>query len=226
MDVKEKKKTSAMHKVWTVVGIIMCIVLIPMLVMNVTLIVKSYISPDSVPAINGYTPMIVLTDSMYPDIKSGDLIIAKTVESDQVQVGDVITFYDPASKTGAVVTHKVVELTEVEGELAFITQGVANNAPDEVPVPAENLIGVYQTRIAGVGHVAMFMQTTPGLILCVGVPLLLLIGYDILRRKAYEKASKKDTDALLAELEALKAAQAAAEAAPAAVGADSSKEEE
>jgi len=226
MDVKEKKKTSAMHKVWTVVGIIMCIVLIPMLVMNVTLIVKSYVSPDSVPAINGYTPMIVLTDSMYPDIKSGDLIIAKTIEADQVQVGDVITFYDPASKNNAVVTHKVVELTEVEGELAFITQGVANNAPDEVPVPAENLIGVYQTRIAGVGHVAMFMQTTPGLILCVGVPLLLLIGYDILRRKAYEKASKKDTDALLAELEALKAAQAAAEAAPAAVGAESSKEEE
>ena len=226
MDIKEKKKTSAMHKVWTVVGIIMCIVLIPMLVMNVTLIVKSYVSPDSVPAINGYTPMIVLTDSMYPDIKSGDLIIAKTIEADQVQVGDVITFYDPASKNNAVVTHKVVELTEVEGELAFITQGVANNAPDEVPVPAENLIGVYQTRIAGVGHVAMFMQTTPGLILCVGVPLLLLIGYDILRRKAYEKASKKDTDALLAELEALKAAQAAAEAAPAAVGAESSKEEE
>ncbi len=224
MDVKEKKQTSAMHKVWTVVGIILCIVLIPMLVMNVTLIVKSYVSPDDVPAINGYAPMIVLTDSMYPDIKSGDLIITKSVDAETVKVGDVITFYDPASKTGAVVTHKVVELTDIEGELAFITQGVANNAPDELPVPAESLIGVYQSRIPAMGNVAMFMQTTPGLIVCVVVPLLLLVGYDILRRKAYEKASKKDTDALLAELEALRAAQAEKE--PAAVGAESSKEEE
>lgn len=210
MDVK-KPKTSAMHKVWTVVGIILCIVLIPMLAMNVTLIIKSYVNPDSVPSLNGYAPMIVLTDSMYPDIKSGDLIITKSVEASDVKQFDVITFYDPASRSGAVVTHRVMEITEVDGALAFITQGDANNAPDELPVPAENLIGVYQMRIAGLGNVAMFMQTTPGLILCVGVPLLLLIGYDVLRRKAYEKANKKDTDALLAELEALKAAQAAAE---------------
>lgn len=224
MDVKQKQKTSAMHKVWTVVGIILCVILIPMLAMNVTLIVKSYVNPDSVPSINGYAPMIVLTDSMYPQIKSGDLIITKSVDADDVAVKDVITFYDPASKTDAVVTHRVMEITEVEGALAFITQGDANNAPDEMPVPAENLIGVYQMRIPAMGNVAMFMQTTPGLIVCVVVPLLLLIGYDVLRRKAFEKASKQDTDALLAELEALKAAQAEKEAA--AVGAESSKEEE
>ncbi len=223
MDVKQKKKTSAMHKVWTVVGIILCVILIPMLAMNVTLIVKSYVNPDSVPSINGYAPMIVLTDSMYPQIKSGDLIITKSIDADDVAVKDVITFYDPASKTDAVVTHRVMEITEVEGALAFITQGDANNAPDEMPVPAENLIGVYQMRIPAMGSVAMFMQTTHGLIVCVVVPLLLLIGYDILRRKAFEKASKQDTDALLAELEALKAAQAEKEAA--AVGAESSKEE-
>lgn len=224
MDVKQKQKTSAMHKVWTVVGIILCVILIPMLAMNVTLIVKSYVNPDSVPSINGYAPMIVLTDSMYPQIKSGDLIVTKSVDADDVAVKDVITFYDPASKTDAVVTHRVMEITEVEGALAFITQGDANNAPDEMPVPAENLIGVYQMRIPAMGSVAMFMQTTPGLIVCVVVPLLLLIGYDVLRRKAFEKASKQDTDALLAELEALKAAQAEKEAA--AVGAESSKEEE
>ena len=160
---------------------------------------------------------------MYPNIQSGDLIIAKSVDADEVQVKDVITFYDPASKTDAVVTHRVVEITELEGKLAFITQGDANNAPDEEPVPAENLIGVYQMRIPGLGNVAMFIQTTPGLIVCVGVPLLLLIGYDVLRRKAYEKANKKDTDALLAELEALKAAQAEKEAA--AVSAEPSSEE-
>ena len=54
----------------------------------------------------------------------------------------------------------------------------------------------------------MFMQTTAGLIICVVVPLILIIGWDIFRRKRYEKMNKQDTDALLAELEALKAAKA------------------
>jgi len=35
-------------------------------------------------------------------------------------------------------------------------------------------------------------------------PFLLLVGYDMIRRKQYEKSSKKDTDALMAELEELR----------------------
>jgi signal peptidase len=73
-------------------------------------------------------------------------------------------------------------------------------------------VGIWEgVRIGGVGRVALFMQTTPGLILCVVLPLLLLIGYDILRRRIYEKKNGKDVDALMAELEALKAAKAAEE---------------
>ena len=52
---------------------------------------------------------------------------------------------------------------------------------------------------------AMFMQTTQGLIICVICPIILLVAYDVIRRRAYEKSKKKDTDALLAELEALRA---------------------
>lgn len=51
----------------------------------------------------------------------------------------------------------------------------------------------------------MFMQTTPGLILFVALPILLLIGYDMIRRRIYEKKKDGDTDALMAELEALRA---------------------
>jgi signal peptidase len=49
----------------------------------------------------------------------------------------------------------------------------------------------------------MFLQTSTGLIICVGLPLLLLVGYDLLRRRAYERNQKEDTEALLRELEEL-----------------------
>ncbi len=212
---KEKQPTSTFHKVLTVIGTILCVILLPVLLINLTLIAKSYLNPDEVPGIAGYAPLIVLTDSMYPEIHSGDLIITHTIEGDDVQVGDTIAFFDPASKSGAIVTHQVIEIVEEEdGVKKFRTKGTANNTEDKHLVEYEDLVGIYQFRIPGAGNVAMFMQTTAGLIVCVICPLLLLIGYDMIRRKKYDKAKKQDTDALLAELEALKAAKA--EAAPAA----------
>ncbi len=208
-----KVKTSTAHKILSVIGIVLCVILIPMLIINVTLIVKSYVDKDAVPGIGGYFPMIVLTDSMYPDIKSGDLIIAKSIEPKDVKVNDVISFYDPAGDGTTVVTHRVIEVLDDEKGLSFRTKGDNNNTEDKIPVPAESVLGLYRSRIPGAGHIAMFMQTTAGLIVCVVLPILLLVGYDILRRRIYDKKNNQDTDALLAELEALKAEKAAKEAA-------------
>ena len=201
---QEKEKNSLGHKILT--GIILCVILIPILVINCTLIIKSYTNKDQVPSISGIFPMIILTDSMYPEFESVDLIICNTAEPEEIKVGDVICFYDPAGNGTATVTHRVQEVvTDDEGNLAWITKGDANNTEDLPTVPAKNLIGVYKTSLKGLGNVAMFMQTTQGLIICVICPIILLVAYDVIRRRAYEKSKKKDTDALLAELEALRA---------------------
>ena len=192
------------HRLLTVIGTVLCVVLVPILIVNCILIVKSYTSKE-VPDVGGYLPLIVLTDSMYPVIESGDLIICHTAEPEEIQVGDVIAFFDPAGNGSSIVTHRVTEVTE-EG---WRTKGDNNNAEDRLTVRQEDLVARYDgTRIAGAGNVALFMQTTPGLILCVVVPLLLLVGYDALRRRLHEKASKEDTAALMAELEALRAMKA------------------
>jgi signal peptidase len=208
---KTKKKVTIAHRIWTVVGVILCIILVPMLILNLTLIVKSYTNSSEVPSVGGYLPMIVLTDSMYPNIQSGDLIICHTVDPEEVEIGDTIAFFDPAGNGSSVVTHQVIDVVTEEGELKFQTKGVNNNAADASLVPADDLVGEYQFRIAGAGNIAMFFQTTTGLIVCVVVPLILLVGYDIVRRRMYEKSKKQDTAALLAELEALRAQTAGEE---------------
>ena len=199
-----KERNSLGHNLLTVLGVVLCIILIPILVINCTLIIKSYTS-EEVPDVGGYLPLIVLTDSMYPVIESGDLIICHTEEPENIQVGDMIAFFDPAGNGTSIVTHRVTEVTEFKGELAWRTKGDNNNTEDMLLVTGDKLVALYEgTRIPGFGNVALFMQTTPGLILCVVVPMLLLIGYDMIRRKLYEKATKKDTDQLLAELEELR----------------------
>lgn len=207
---KETNETDAAppdsrHRTFTVIGIVFCVILIPILLINCILIVKSFVRSDQVPGIGGYVPLIVLTDSMYPEIKSGDLIICHTVDSVDVKVGDVISFFDPEGNGTSVVTHRVTEVFSENGSLYFRTKGDANNTADRTPVPEQNLVGVFRTRIPGVGSVSMFMQTVPGLIVCIGCPLALLIVYDILRRRRYDADRKRDTEALLAELERLKA---------------------
>lgn len=205
---KEKEKTSLSHRIMTFVGIVLCVILLPILILNISLIIRSLTNPDEVPSVGGILPLVVLTDSMYPEIHSGDLILCHTEEPENVKVGDIIAFFDPAGNGTSVVTHRVTEVRESDGDITWTTKGDANNAEDAIPVPATKLVGVYQSRIGGLGNVVMFMQTTTGLIVCVVLPILLLVGWDILRRRKYEKSQKADTDALLRELEELRAQKA------------------
>ena len=202
----EKEKITIINRIMTVIGTVLCIILIPILIINCTLIVKSYTNKGEVPSFGSRFPMIVLTDSMYPEIESGDLIICKQIEPEEVKTGDIICFYDPSGNGTSTVTHRVMEVTKDEnGELAWVTKGDANNVEDRAIVPSSKLVGVYSTRIKGAGNIAMFMQTTQGLTICVICPIILLVAYDVIRRRMYEKKNKEDTDALLKELEALRA---------------------
>ena len=205
-----KKENNAGNKALTIIGIVLCVILVPMLIVNCTLIIKSYVNTEEVPTFGGFCPMIVLTDSMNstteePRISKGDLIICATIDAKDVKEGDVISFFDPEGNGTSVVTHKVIEILDEDGELAFRTQGTNNNTADKTPVPAKNLVGIYKLRIPLAGNVALFLQTTPGLIVCIVLPIVLFVGYDILRRRKLDKAKQDDTAALLKELEALRA---------------------
>ena len=205
----KSQKVSEQNKTLTIIGIVLCVILVPVLIVNCTLIIKSLVNKDEVPTFVGLMPMIVLTDSMYPDIKSGDLIICTEIDPEDVQKDDVISFFDPKGNGSSVVTHKVIEIIDENGKRAFRTQGINNNAPDDIPVSEDKLVGRYTgLRLPAVGKIALFMQTTPGLIVCVVVPIILLVGYDILRRKLSEKNQADDVDALRAELEQLRQAAA------------------
>ena len=205
---KEQESGSLRHKILNIVGTILCIILIPILAINVTLIAKSYMNTEEVPSIGGILPLIVLTDSMYPEIHSGDLIICHTEDAENIKEGDIISFFDPAGNGTSIVTHRVTDVVKDGGSVSFKTKGDANNAEDRMLVEEDDLVGIYQSRIKGAGNIAMFMQSTTGLIICVVLPIILLVGYDLMRRKSYEKKQHADTDALLAELEALRAEKA------------------
>lgn len=229
MDSNNNGKSTLRQRILTGVGIALCVILIPILIINCTLLIKGWTKKEEVPSLMGYAPMIVLTDSMVGDkndnFNGGDLIFVKTVKADDVKKGDIISFFDPAGNGTSVTTHRVIEIVKEDGKISFKTKGDNNNTEDKALVPAENLVGTYTGfRIAGAGNVAMFMQSTAGLIVCVLLPIVLLVGYDLIRRRIYEKSKNKDTDALLAELEALRAEKAEKEKSGAVISGSSTEE--
>lgn len=210
MEENNKNNKMNLDKILTIVGIVLCVILTPLLIMNITMIIKSYVNEDEVPGIGKYVPFIVNTESMEDVIMGGDMIICKKIEDMDALVadpenGDIISFYDPAGNGTSVVTHRIIAKEQRDGKWYFETKGDNNNDKDDLWVCEDKVIAIYSFRIPIIGHISLFMSTVPGLIVCVLCPLLLLIGYDVVRRKMYEKANQQDTEALLAELEALKA---------------------
>ena len=94
LDAKKKLMTNIAQKTLTILGIILCVILVPLLIINIILIIQGAVNPDEVPGIMGYKPMMVLTESMDPKIKSGDLIIIKEIDPTSLKEGDIITFFE------------------------------------------------------------------------------------------------------------------------------------
>ena len=196
-----KEKNGLLQKIVGAVGIALCVVFVPLLLINVTLIVKSYTSPDKVPDFLGYKPFIVLSGSMEPSIMTGDMVFVKETDPDSLKVGDVIAY-----KSGsAVVTHRIVEVKSENCETRYVTQGDANNAADQSLVKPADVEGIYQRRVAGAGNLAMFMQTTTGMILFVVCPLVLFVLWDVIRRQLESRKEVSRTKELEMELERLRA---------------------
>ena len=204
---KSTKTTLSNKKIIVnVIGIILCVILIPILFINCFLIVKGIANKNEVPSIGGNAPLIVLTGSMDPTIKAGDLIVTKKIDAEDVRVDDVISFFDPEGNGSSIVTHRVIgiEIDETSGEIFFRTQGDNNDIADMTPVPERNLVGRWEgTRFWGLGYVVLFTQSTVGIIVIIAVIVAGIFVYMMIRKRIQDK----ETDSLKAELAALKAAQ-------------------
>ena len=111
----------------------------------------------------GYKAFIVLSDSMKKtDFDAGDLVLIKRVDPTTLQPGDIIAYTSQNSANyGATVTHKIRSLT--------------TDTDDETVVTYPYVLGKYTGHIPGVGTFFNFLKTTPGYIVCILVPFVLLI---------------------------------------------------
>jgi signal peptidase len=133
--------------------------------------VMVYIAPHL-----GWFVFSVTSGSMEPALKTGSLVVTGPVDTDTIEVGDIILFR-PGYGTNNRIIHRVIEIHE-DSELRFSTRGDANLNPDPVRIHVDNVDGRVLLNLAGFGGFIEFLRTTPGFCtMVVGPAAILLAAY-------------------------------------------------
>lgn len=111
-----------------------------------------------IPKLMGYKFYEIETDSMYPTIKSGSLIMVKPCKNiTDYNIDDIVTFTD--KKTEKSFTHRIVEFNEVTQ--SFVTKGDANEDNDPEETGVEYAVGKVQVVIPFVGKFVKLLRSVP-----------------------------------------------------------------
>jgi signal peptidase I len=128
----------------------------------------------------GFRLLTVTGGSMGSALPVGSVAVVKSVVVSEITAGDVVA-YQRSSEHSSVVTHRVVEVLNQDGQISFVTAGDNNAHTDSYPVPAANVIGKVWFHVALAGYLVNFIRQPIGYVLLVGLPALIIILYELRR---------------------------------------------
>lgn len=172
-----------------VLRLILLVICGAVLGVNVYLANAKSLVGNQMPMPFGYGASVVLSGSMEPEFSKGDLIIVG--EADSYQERDIVVFQDGAS----LVVHRIIE---IDGE-KIITQGDANNVPDE-PIESSAIKGKVLFHIDKLGTIVSFFKTPVGTVLIIAAAIALV---EIPRRREKD-ADDAEKQKILEEIKRLR----------------------
>lgn len=120
----------------------------------------------------GLTPYTVLSGSMEPTYPVGSMIYVRAIDAADITPGTPLTFRIAG---GTVATHRVVEVTELDGSPAYVTKGDANDNTDP-PVRLSAVIGSPVFSIPYLGYISTWLQSGAGAIAGIAFAAVLLLS--------------------------------------------------
>ena len=183
-----------------------CILVVFLLIVSIlTMGTTSYNSSEVASnPITGNSLFPVLSDSMAPTFKKGDLVYGKQFSNDAVErkeqlyllkgddtlgenKGDIISYWSMINGNEVIVTHRIRRVEQVSVgtdslgndiyDICIYTRGDAerNEESNVISISADKIIAKYKGHIAGMGAVVYGLQSNTTLMFCVIVlPLIAL----------------------------------------------------
>jgi signal peptidase len=108
-----------------------------------------------VPILFGWTPVVIVSGSMTPGIRPGDVVVFEPVAvPEQLGVGRVVLVDDP-DRPGKFISHRVFEH---RADHSLILKGDANPTPDPAPVRQGAVHGAARLIVPYVGRVTLWNE--------------------------------------------------------------------
>ncbi len=167
-----------MHKLLNIAEKILFFFLSVVLLFNSYLIVMKVIFNNELPKFFGMTQIVIISGSMEPAIKVGDMLVIR--EQKDYRVNDIVSYRSDSS----LITHRVIS---VDGN-SLLTKGDGNNVEDP-PIILSQVEGKMLVRIPKLGYVTLFLKTQIGIMITVLAGFILISVFFIADRF---KKSKHD----------------------------------
>lgn len=160
-----------MQRIKKIMFVILSIILGLILIFNLYNFISLKVLHKSLATINGYASLEVVSGSMEPTIKKGDMIIINTKNKD-IKVNDIITY---KGNEGEFVTHRIIDINDAD----IITKGDNNNTEDK-PINKSAIVGIYVTKINNMGAILSSLKSpfTLIMIFVIGVLICFLLSTD------------------------------------------------
>lgn len=131
-------------------------------------------------------PLTVLSGSMEPELRAGDVVLARSIPALEARPGDIVTFRAPAAAVttaGAggrpLITHRVRRMEARGRKVVFVTKGDANNTVERWQVDADETVSRAEVRVPMLGHAFAFAGSGGGTVVLVVLPLLALAVLEV-----------------------------------------------
>lgn len=182
-----KQKSIKIHKIYDIIGKVFYIIITPILIINFTLITKSFINADKIPDFLGYKNFIIVSKSMEPNIKVGDAIFIKEVKESELNINDIISFHDGTD----INTHRIKEITEENGIKFYTTKGDNNKKEDRNKITFKDIEGKYIFKISNLGIVIKILKSKITLIILVVLVIINIMFYHRVYKRKEERSKKR-----------------------------------
>ena len=131
-------------------------------------------------SIGSYRMFTVVTGSMDPVYRVGDVVISKEVDPSTIKKGDDVVYLGEKNDfKDKIVTHRVIKIEKKDGEYYFTTKGIANDYSDPV-ISSDQIYGKVVYKPVVLSFLSGILNTKLGFYLLIFVPVAFLIFLEIL----------------------------------------------
>ncbi len=153
-------------------------------------------------SIFGYRSYVIASNSMYPVLEYGDVILVQDISFDDIEIGDIITYQgNNGELKNKIITHEVIDINYVNDVRVLVTKGRANTGVDPYVYP-EQIYGKFFYKYTIISFVSKIVRNKFGFVLFIFIPFGILFVLEFInmvketKRRELEKLVKAQLEEL------------------------------